>query len=74
VSRPSFWQFPYISTYNSDFPFDFGLAMTEEQTQQIPEVKQIIDNPPDLLQEWSRQVGAELKDGLRGEGVLRTRL
>ena len=59
------WQFPYVSTYNTDFPFDFGLAMTEEQAQQIPEVKEMIDNPPDWLQEWSQQVGAELKDGLR---------
>ena len=59
------WQFPYVSTYDTDFPFDFGLAMTEEQAQQIPEVKEMIDNPPDWLKEWSRQVGAELKDGLR---------
>ena len=48
-----------------DFAFDFGLALTEERAQQIPEVKQLIDNPPDWLQEWSRQIGAELKDGLR---------
>jgi predicted dithiol-disulfide oxidoreductase (DUF899 family) len=59
------WQFPYVSTYNTDFPFDFGLAMTEEQAQQIPEVTEMIENPPDFLQEWSRQTGAELKDGLR---------
>src|SRR2546428_193390 len=59
------WQFPYVSTYNTDFPFDFGLALTEEQAQQIPEVKEMLDNPPDWLQEWSGQVGAELKDGLR---------
>jgi predicted dithiol-disulfide oxidoreductase (DUF899 family) len=59
------WQFPYVSTYNTDFAFDFGLAMTEDQAQQIPEVKEMIDNPPDWLQEWSRQIGAELKDGLR---------
>src|SRR5687768_8084610 len=59
------WQFPYVSTYNTDFPFDFGLAMTEEQAQQIPEVEGMIDNPPDWLEEWSEQVGAELKDGLR---------
>src|SRR3954462_13752946 len=24
------WQFPYVSTYESDFPFDFGLALTPE--------------------------------------------
>jgi predicted dithiol-disulfide oxidoreductase (DUF899 family) len=59
------WQFAYVSTYNTDFPFDFSLALTEEQAQQIPEVKGMIDNPPDFLQEWSRQTGAELKDGLR---------
>ena len=23
------WQFPYVSTNRTDFPFDFGLAMTE---------------------------------------------
>src|ERR1700740_1659659 len=27
------WNFPYVSTYGSDFPFDFGLAMTEEQAK-----------------------------------------
>src|SRR3954462_2757726 len=59
------WQFPYVSTYETDFPFDFGLAMTEEQAQQVPEVKAMIDNPPDWLGEGSRLAGAELKDGLR---------
>src|ERR671911_352533 len=59
------WQFPYVSTYGTDFPFDFGLVLTEEQAQQIPEVKEMIDNPPGWLQEWSEQVGADLKDGLR---------
>ena len=39
--------------------------MTEEQAEEIPEVKEMIDDPPDWLEEWSRQVGAELKDGLR---------
>lgn len=59
------WQFPYVSTYQTEFPFDFGLAMTEEQTQAVPEVKEMIENPPEWLQEWAGQVGAELKDGLR---------
>jgi predicted dithiol-disulfide oxidoreductase (DUF899 family) len=59
------WQFPYVSTYNTDFPWDFGLAMTEEQAEQIPEVQEMIQNPPDWLQEWSQQTGADLKDGLR---------
>src|SRR5438128_324087 len=40
------WQFPYVSTYNSDFPFDFGLALTEAQAQQIPEVEEPKPPPP----------------------------
>jgi predicted dithiol-disulfide oxidoreductase (DUF899 family) len=59
------WEFPYVSTYGSDFPFDFGLALTEEQARQIPQISEMIENPPDWLEDWSRQVGAELKDGLR---------
>src|SRR3954465_6575115 len=59
------WEFPYVSTYETDFPWDFGLAMTPEQAEQIPEVQEMVDNPPEWLQEWSQQVGADLKDGLR---------
>src|ERR671925_1086086 len=55
------WQFPYVSTYDTEFAFDFGLAATREQAQQIPEVKQMIDDPPDWLQEWSGQIGEELE-------------
>ena len=59
------WDFPYVSTYGTDFPWDYGLALTPEQAEQIPEVQEMIRNPPDWLQEWSQQVGADLKDGLR---------
>jgi predicted dithiol-disulfide oxidoreductase (DUF899 family) len=59
------WQFPYVSTYDTDFAFDFGLAMTPEQAEQVPEVKEMVDNPPEWLEDWSSQIGAELKDGLR---------
>src|SRR4029078_6390245 len=59
------WQSPYVSTYDTDFAFDFGLALTEEQALQIPEVKDLIDNPPHWLQEWAGQGGAELKGALR---------
>jgi predicted dithiol-disulfide oxidoreductase (DUF899 family) len=58
------WEFPYVSTYATDFPLDFGLAMTEQQTQQIPQVKTLIDNPPPELVEWSAQIGADLSAGL----------
>src|SRR3954447_561734 len=59
------WQFPYVSTYGTDFPFDFGLALKEEQAQQVPEVKEMIEEPPEWLEFWSRQIGGERKDGLR---------
>jgi predicted dithiol-disulfide oxidoreductase (DUF899 family) len=59
------WRFPYVSTYGSDFPFDFGLALTEDQAEEIPEITEMVDNPPEWLQFWSTQIGAELKAGLR---------
>jgi predicted dithiol-disulfide oxidoreductase (DUF899 family) len=59
------WEFPYVSTYDTEFAFDFGLAVTREQAQQIPEIKQMLDDPPPFLQEWSRDIGADLEDGMR---------
>jgi predicted dithiol-disulfide oxidoreductase (DUF899 family) len=59
------WQFPYVSTYGTEFPFDFGLALTPEQASDIPEIKGMVDNPPEWLADWGRQVGAKLEDGLR---------
>jgi predicted dithiol-disulfide oxidoreductase (DUF899 family) len=59
------WSFPYVSTNGTDFPFDFRLALTPEQLREVPEAMQMVENPPDWLEEWSRQVGAKLEDGLR---------
>ena len=59
------WKFPYVSTYNTDFAFDFDLALTDEQAQRVPEIKEMVESPPGWLQEWAGQIGAELKDGLR---------
>ena len=59
------WTFPYVSTYQSEFAFDFGLALTPEQAEQVPELRQMLEHPPGWLADWSEQVGAELKDGLR---------
>ena len=47
------WQFPYVSTYGTEFPFDFGLALTPEQAQEIPEVQEMVDDPPSGSQEWA---------------------
>jgi predicted dithiol-disulfide oxidoreductase (DUF899 family) len=59
------WQFPYVSTYETDFAFDFGLALTPEQAKQVPQIQAMIDDPPEWLMDWSRQIGAKLEDGLR---------
>src|ERR671917_587232 len=45
------WTFPYVSTYETDFPFNFGLALTPEEAQQIPEGAELVDNPPGWLQD-----------------------
>ena len=59
------WEFPYVSTYGTDFPFDFSLALTPDGAQGVPELQGIIADPPEWLDEWSRQIGAKLEDGLR---------
>ncbi len=59
------WQFPYVSTNGTDFAFDFGLALTPEQAKEIPEIQEMVADPPDWLEEWSEMVGAKLEDGLR---------
>ena len=65
------WEFPYVSTHGTEFPFDFGLALTPEQAEEIPEVKAMLDNPPGWLEDWGRQIGAKLEDGLReGPGFI----
>jgi predicted dithiol-disulfide oxidoreductase (DUF899 family) len=59
------WEFPYVSTYDTDFAFDFGLALTPEQAQEIPQIQEMLADPPAFLEEWSAQTGAKLEDGLR---------
>jgi predicted dithiol-disulfide oxidoreductase (DUF899 family) len=59
------WDFPYVSTHDTEFPFDFGLALTPEQAKESPEVQEMVANPPEWLEDWGRQVGAKLEDGLR---------
>jgi predicted dithiol-disulfide oxidoreductase (DUF899 family) len=59
------WQFPWVSTHATEFPFDFGLALTPEQAQGIPQITEMVEDPPGWLADWGRQVGAKLEDGLR---------
>src|SRR5215216_5603648 len=58
------WSFPWVSTHGSDFPFDFELAFTQEQTSDIEEVQTMLEEPPDWLQDWAESVGTELESGM----------
>jgi predicted dithiol-disulfide oxidoreductase (DUF899 family) len=58
------WQFPWVSSHGSDFAFDFGLALTPEQMAGVEEIQQMIEEPPDWLEEWSESVGTDLQRGL----------
>jgi predicted dithiol-disulfide oxidoreductase (DUF899 family) len=58
------WRFPWVSSYGSDFAFDFGFAFTEEQVATNEEIQQMIQEPPDWLQEWAGMVGTDLQHGL----------
>jgi predicted dithiol-disulfide oxidoreductase (DUF899 family) len=58
------WRFPWVSTYGSDFPFDFELAFTEEQVSGIEEIQAMLKEPPEWLEEWGEDVGTELEKGM----------
>src|SRR5438105_8423520 len=59
------WQFPYVSTHGTDFPFDFGLAITREQAKGITEIQAMIDDPPAWLQDWTPPGGPKPAAGVR---------
>jgi predicted dithiol-disulfide oxidoreductase (DUF899 family) len=58
------WRFPWVSTYESDFPFDFELALTEEQASGVEEIQAMVNEPPDWLEDWAEDVGSELESAL----------
>jgi predicted dithiol-disulfide oxidoreductase (DUF899 family) len=58
------WKFPWVSTYESDFAFDFELALTEEKMSGIDEIQTMLKDPPDWLEGWAEDVGTQLKAGL----------
>src|SRR3954466_6171960 len=62
------WEFPYVSTNGTSFPFDFGLALTPEQAQEIPEVREMTANPPEWLPPPRPPGGPAARDGLRRPG------
>jgi predicted dithiol-disulfide oxidoreductase (DUF899 family) len=58
------WQFPWVSSYGSDFAFDLGFALTPEQVAESEEIQQMVKEPPDWLQEWAEMVGTDLESGM----------
>ena len=58
------WRFPYVSTYNTDFAFDFGLALTRSKRSRSPDQGDDRETAR-MARVLVRQIGAELKDGLR---------
>jgi predicted dithiol-disulfide oxidoreductase (DUF899 family) len=58
------WGFPWVSTYGSDFAFDFQLALTKEQAAGIDEIQTMLKDPPDWLEDWADDVGTDLESGL----------
>ena len=57
------WQFPYVSSYRSDFNFDFEGSLREEQ-REAGDFKKMVDEADDWLKEWADDVGTDLEHGL----------
>jgi predicted dithiol-disulfide oxidoreductase (DUF899 family) len=65
------WSFPWVSSFGSDYAFDFGFAFTQEQMTapiehnfETVDVAAMLAEPPDWLLEWSQAVGTDLQHGL----------
>ena len=57
------WKFPYVSSYNTDFNFDFDGSLTEQQMAS-EEMAKMVAEPDDFLEDWAKDVGTDLEHGL----------
>jgi predicted dithiol-disulfide oxidoreductase (DUF899 family) len=57
------WTFPWASSNGSDYQYDFGFAMSDEQLQSEM-MRNMIDEPPEWLAAWANDVGTDLEHGL----------
>jgi predicted dithiol-disulfide oxidoreductase (DUF899 family) len=57
------WQFPYASSFGSDFSFDFDFAATEEQMA-TGELAKMVEEADDWLKDWAANVGTDLAHGM----------
>jgi predicted dithiol-disulfide oxidoreductase (DUF899 family) len=57
------WQFPYVSSFRTDFNFDFGFAYTDEQMAR-GELAREVEEASQWLREWAQSVGSDLASGM----------
>src|SRR6266849_4395125 len=57
------WKFPYVSSFGSDFNFDFDFAFTPEQMA-TGELAKMVSEPDDWLKDWAENVGTDLASGM----------
>ncbi len=57
------WQFPYVSSFGSDFNFDFEFAFTDEQMA-TGELAKMVAEAEDWLKDWAENVGTDLASGM----------
>jgi len=58
------WQFPYVSSYGTDFSFDVDFAATDDMMKS-GELAKLVAEPGDFLEQWAKDVGTDLDQGLR---------
>jgi predicted dithiol-disulfide oxidoreductase (DUF899 family) len=72
------WRFPYVSSYGSDFNFDFGVSFTEEQKQSgeaeynfqkadWEQVREMMENDPQVV-EGAEACGISIEEYVTTEG------
>src|SRR6266700_4560538 len=57
------WKFPYVSSFGSDFNFDFEFAFTPEQMA-TGELAKMVAEADDWLKDWAENVGTDLAFGM----------
>src|SRR3954451_18925383 len=57
------WEFPYVSSFGSDFNFDFDFAFTPEQMA-TGELAKMVEEADDWLKDWADNVGTDLAHGM----------
>jgi predicted dithiol-disulfide oxidoreductase (DUF899 family) len=60
------WSFPWVSSADSDFNFDFGVSYTDEQVRQNAG-EMLEGEPPPVLQQMARETGTDVP-GYLSEG------